>query len=157
VLTVLTWSRLRAVDASAVVPERELHLLQSVPLFSPLPPTTLERLAAQLAPTTAMAGTELIRQGDRGDLFYVIATGHVDVSQDGHHIAKLGPGGYFGEIALLNDVPRVATCSATADTELYTLSRNRFVSAVTGNQTSANEIETVINNRLTELQSRRPT
>jgi predicted MFS family arabinose efflux permease len=157
ILTVLTWSRLRAVDASAVVPERELHLLQSVPLFSPLPPTTLERLAAQLSPMTAPAGTELIRQGDSGDLFYVIASGQVDVSQHGHHIAKLGPGGFFGEIALLNDVPRVATCTATTDAELYTLSRTRFVSAVTGNQTSANEIETVITNRLTELQSTTPT
>jgi MFS family permease len=152
-LTLLTYRRLRAVDSSVVVPERELRLLESTALFGALPPTTLERLAAHLLPMTAPAGTEIVRQGDTGDLFYVISSGRVEVSQSGRHVTNIGPGDYFGEIALLNDVPRVATCTATADTELYTLGRERFVSTVTGNRTSAREITSVVDSRLAELQT----
>jgi len=148
VLTILTFSRLRAVDASVVVPERQLRLLQSIPLFSPLPPTTLERLAAHLAPVAAVAGTELVREGDAGDLFYVVEAGHVEVTRAGCRVTDLGPGDYFGEIALLRDVPRSATCTAKTNVELYTIDRERFVSAVTGNSTSASEIESVIHRRL---------
>jgi len=151
VLAALAWPRLRAVDDATDLPERELRLLGSVALFSPLPPTTLERLAVHLRPATAVAGTELVREGDEGDLFYLIAEGRVEVSQHGHHVAQLGPHDYFGEIALLNDVPRVATCTAATDTHLYTLGRERFVSAVTGNTASAVEIQTVIDRRLSEL------
>jgi MFS family permease len=148
VLTILTFPRLRAVDASVVVPERQLRILQSIPLFSPLPPTTLERLAAHLSPVTAPAGTEFVREGDAGDLFYVVAAGRVEVSTEGGRVGELGPGDYFGEIALLRDLPRSATCTATTNVELYTIDRDRFVSAVTGNSTSASEIESVIHSRL---------
>ena len=148
VLTILTFPRLRAVDASVVIPERQLRILQSIPLFSPLPPTTLERLAAHLSSVTARAGTEFVREGDAGDLFYVVAAGRIEVSREGRRVGELGPGDYFGEIALLRDVPRSATCTATTNVELYTIDRDRFVSAVTGNSTSASEIESVIHSRL---------
>jgi MFS family permease len=148
VLTILTWPRLRAVDASVAVPERQLRLLQSIDLFRPLPPTTLERLAAQLSPVAAPRGTPLVREGDVGDLFYMIATGQVEVSRAGRPIRELGPGDYFGEIALLRDVPRGATCTATTEAELFTVGRERFVSAVTGNRRCAVEIESVIDSRL---------
>jgi MFS family permease len=153
VLTIFAFPRLRAVDASVVVPERQLRMLQSIPLFSPLPPTTLERLAAHLSPVTALAGTELVREGDDGDLFYVVAAGRVEVSREGGRVDELGPGDYFGEIALLRDVPRSATCTATTDVELYTIDRDRFVAAVTGNSTSASEIESVIHSRLAGLEA----
>jgi predicted MFS family arabinose efflux permease len=147
-LTALTWSRLRAVDASVAVPERELRLLQSIALFSPLPPTTLERLAGQLSPVAAAPGTALVQEGDAGDLFYVIAAGQVEVSRAGRHVRALGPGDYFGEIALMRDVPRGATCTATTQAELFTVGRERFVAAVTGNRRCAVEIESVIDSRL---------
>ena len=152
-LAVLSARRLSEIDASAVVPERALRLLETTALFGPLPPTTLERLAADLRPMTAEAGTVIVRKGDMGDLFYLIASGQIEVAQNGRPIAALGPGDYFGEIALLNDVPRIASCIATADAELYTLGRERFVSAVTGNRTSAVEIANVIDSRLAKLQT----
>ena len=68
--------------------------------------------------------------------------------EEGGRVGELGPGDYFGEIALLRDVPRSATCTATTNVELYTIDRDRFVSAVTGNSTSASEIESVIHSRL---------
>jgi MFS family permease len=153
VLTIFTFPRLRAIDGAVVIPERQLRMLQSIPLFSPLPPTTLERLAAHLAPVAAVAGTELVREGDAGDLFYVVEAGHVEVTRAGGRVTDLGPGDYFGEIALLRDVPRSATCTAKTNVELYTIDRERFVSAVTGNSTSASEIESVIHRRLGGLEA----
>jgi predicted MFS family arabinose efflux permease len=150
-LTAITFRHLRAVDDSADVPERELRLLESTALFQALPPTTLERLAAHALPMSVAAGTEIVREGDTGDLFYVIASGRVAVSRSGRPVADLGPGDYFGEIALLEDVPRVASCLAEEDSELYTLTRERFVAAVSGNESSAREIATVIDSRLAEL------
>ena len=77
----------------------------------------------------------------------------MEVSQHGRHVADLGPRDYFGEIALLHDVPRVATCTAKTSTALYTLARQRFVSAVSGHSTRAREIEHVIDQRLSELRT----
>jgi predicted MFS family arabinose efflux permease len=153
ILALLTFGRLGRVDAAAVVPERQLGLLRSIPLFSPLPATTLDRLAGQLSPLRVAAESDVVRRGDTGDLFYVIAKGHVEVSENGRPIAQLGSGDYFGEIALLNNVPRVATCTATTDTDLYTLERERFLSAVTGNRASAEEIKAVVDTRLTQVRA----
>jgi MFS family permease len=150
-LAVLSYDRLRRVDATSDVPQRELATLTALPLFRPLPVTTLERLASHLRPAAAAAGTEIVREGDEGDLFYVINSGTVQVEQRGQSVAKLQPGDYFGEIALLRDLPRVATCRALTDVELYTLERDRFVSAVSGHTTSAAEAETVTEQRLGEL------
>jgi predicted MFS family arabinose efflux permease len=151
VLAAATYPRLRRIDGSADVPERELALLTAVPLFSPLPVTTLERLACKLERIEAAAGTQLVTEGDEGDLFYLIASGSVDVWHGGAHVKTLGPGDYFGEIALLHDAPRSATCVAKTDVELYTLERERFVSAVSGHALSAAEAESVAQQRLDDL------
>jgi MFS family permease len=150
-LAAITYPRLHRIDDSAEVPQRELALLSSLPLFSPLPVTTLERLAAHLHHVTAAAGTRLMTEGDEGDLFYVIAGGTIEVSRGGRRVAMLGPGDYFGEIALLHDVPRSATCVAATDAELFTLERERFVSAVSGHALSAAEAESVAKERLANL------
>jgi hypothetical protein len=149
-LAALSYGRLRRLDDAADVPERELAVLTAIPLFSPLPVTTLERLAARLGHLTASAGTTIVREGDDGDLFFVIRSGQVDVARAGKHIATLGPNEYFGEIALLHDAPRSATCVALTDVELYTLGRERFVSAVSGHATSAAEAEAVASARLAQ-------
>ncbi len=151
VLAALSYRRLRAIDLSADVPEHRLELLSAVALFSPLPATTLERVAVRLRPVAAPATTDLVREGEEGDVFYVIVSGLVDVSQGARHVATLGPGDYFGEIALLHGVRRVATCTARTDVELFTLEREQFVSAVSGHATSAGEADAVIRQRVSEL------
>lgn len=148
VLAAASYLRLAGIDASSHVPEDELKVLSAIPLFSPLPVTTLERLAGRLQTATAAADTQIVREGDDGDLFYVIKSGIVEVSRAGRYVNTLGPLDYFGEIALLHDMPRAATCRAKTDVELYTLARERFFSAVSGHATSAAEAESVASRRL---------
>jgi len=153
VLAMIFQARLRAVDEAATVPERELELVASVPFFEPLAPTTLEQLAMRVRPLSVPAGTVVIREGEGGDVFYLIESGQVDVIRDGKLVATLGAGQYFGEIALLHDVPRTATCVARSDAKLYELERRVFLSAVSGNEQSHATIEDIVTGRLEELES----
>jgi MFS family permease len=152
-LAVIFRPRLRAVDEATTVPQRELELLASVAFFEPLAPTTLEKLAMRLRPLVVQAGTEVVREGEGGATFYIIGSGQVDVIHGGKLVATLGSGQYFGEIALLHDVPRVATCVVRSDAELYELERQVFVSTVSGNDQSHATIEDVVVGRLDELES----
>jgi MFS family permease len=148
ILVVPAWPRLTAIDRSARVPEEQLELLRGNAIFAPLPAATLEQLADRLTEVRAAAGETIIRQGERGDLFYVIDDGTVEVSVDGQPPRELGRGESFGEIALLRDVPRTATVTARTDVVLYALDRNTFIPAVTGSGPSLSAAEGVIGMRL---------
>ncbi len=129
----LTWSRLAALDRRAVAPVRELEMLRRTTLFRPLPIPQLEAVARRASWVTAPAGQVIIRKGEPGDRFYVLASGAVKVERDGALLRELtSPGDGFGEIALLRDVPRTATVTATTDTELLVIERGPFLAAVTG-------------------------
>ena len=151
VMAALLWRRIRALDGEALAPIRELELLRAIPLFKPLPAPAIDQLASSLIPVHATAGGEIVRQGESGDRFYVIASGEVDVFIDGRHISTLGPGEHFGEIALLRDVARTATVKARTDTELYALERDEFLSAVTGHAASAEAADAIVSSRLAGL------
>jgi CRP-like cAMP-binding protein len=129
-IALLLLPRFRSIDErSEPVPE-VLSLLAGVPLFSPLPPITLEKLAARSSTTEKATGDVVVTEGDPGDLFYVITEGEVEVFRDGHHQCMLGPGEQFGEIALLRDTTRTATVVATRPTTLITIGGRDFVDAV---------------------------
>jgi MFS family permease len=148
VLAALTWHRVRVIDAAAEVPVRELDLLTRLPFFAPLSAPVVERLAARLWERRVEAGKDVFRQGDYGDAFYVIAAGRAEVFVDGRRVNELGPADYFGEIALLRDVPRTATVRARTDLELYALEGHNFVAAVSGHAASAEEADLVVAARL---------
>jgi len=122
---------LSRIDRIALAPPG-LELLRGVPLLALLPQATLEGLARALVPVEVGPGQAVIREGDHGDRFYVIETGSVEVTKEGRHVATLGPGDFVGEIALLRDVPRTATVTATSATVLQALERSQFLPAVTG-------------------------
>jgi MFS family permease len=148
VIVVLTWPRLRRLDASADVPERALELLRGVPFLAVLPPPALEALAERAVPVAVPAGKAVFRQGEPGDRFYVIGDGTVDVAADGEERPSLGRGQYFGEIALLRDMPRTATVIARTDLDLLAVERDDFIAAVTGHAPSADAAGAVVGARL---------
>jgi MFS family permease len=153
VLAVVSWPRLKRIDAEVAVPERELALLMNLPLFAPLPPATLEHLARSLQPVGVAAGADIVREGEPGDRFYIVATGEVEVAAEGKPLRALGPGDYFGEIALLREVPRTASVVAKEDSELLTLDRDEFVASVTGHPESREAADAVIGARLGTLRA----
>ena len=129
-LAILTYRRLVEIDR-AVAPAAEVELIKRVPMFAPLSIAAKERVAASLIPVTVAAGDTIIRAGEVGDRFYVVGSGVLDIDVPGHRVTA-GAGDYFGEIALLRDIPRTATVTASADSVVYALEREDFLAVVTG-------------------------
>jgi MFS family permease len=105
--------------------------LRNVPVLTRLAATVLDDLAARFALERFANRTEIVHEGDSGDRFYIVKQGHVDVIAQGDrptpaHVATLSRMDYFGEIALLSNVPRTATVRAAGAVELYSLSRADF-------------------------------
>jgi CRP/FNR family cyclic AMP-dependent transcriptional regulator len=97
-----------------------LEALGSVPLFSSLDRKELKKLTGSFTERDFPAGAVVVEQGaERGIGFFVITEGRARVSADGRDLNVLGPGDYFGEIALIGD--RVRTATVTAETDLQTL------------------------------------
>src|SRR5207249_3419091 len=109
---------------------QERDRLRAVPLFSEATPRQLDLLAVKLAVQPFQRGDSVVRQGDRGDAFYVVREGQVDVLSRGNgrsrRLTELGPGEYFGEIALLRDQPRMATVRGKTDGSVWKLERQDF-------------------------------
>jgi putative peptide zinc metalloprotease protein len=112
----------------AALQERER--LRAVPLLSDATPRQLDLLAVKLAVQPFQRGDPLMRQGDRGDAFYIVREGQVDVlaRENGRsrRLSVLGPGEYFGEIALLRNQPRMATVRGKTEGSVWRLERQDF-------------------------------
>ena len=153
-LAVLLASRpLLEIDRRAPVPVVEIALLRSLPLFSPLGAPALEGLARGLAELQAPAGTVVVREGEPGDRFYVVAEGELDVSARGRELRTIGRGDGFGEIALLENVPRTATVTALTDSRLYALDKPSFLASVSSHPRAAGEADRLVRERLPSKQA----
>jgi hypothetical protein len=139
------------VDRGAKVPQVEIALLRSMALFAALPAPAVEGVARALEPLELPAGSVVMHMGEVGDRFYAIAAGEVEVSRNGLVVARLGRGEGFGEIALLDDVPRTATVTALSDVLLYALEKEAFVTAVTGHAPAAQAASALVAKRRDEL------
>ncbi len=141
--------RVVRIDATAEAPEHdELRILAAIPIFTPLPGASLEHLAGRLVPLRLEPDTVIVREGDAGDRFYIVAEGTVEISEYGRALSELIPGGYFGEISLIRDVPRTATVTTKTAVVLYALDREDFLAAVTSHAPSAEAAEEVVSSRL---------
>lgn len=145
-LTLVSYRRLTEIDRAAA-PAPELELIERVPMFAPLSVAAKERLAASLVPQPVQAGELVIRAGETGDRFYIVADGELEISAEGLH-ATARRGDYFGEIALLRDVPRTATIKALVDSKLYALQREDFLATVTGHETAHAAGDAIADERL---------
>jgi MFS family permease len=130
-VTLLSLVGLRRIDSVALAPEG-FRLLSGVTFFAPLRRRVMETLARESEIQDFTNGQVVFREGDHGDRFYVIESGSASVTIDGRPVRELGPGDFFGEIALLTDVPRTATVTATAPLTVRTVEREAFLTAVTG-------------------------
>jgi MFS family permease len=127
--TLLPMASLRGLD-TAVPPSEAIRLLRGHMLFRALPPAVIEGLARELVSLPVHAGDVVIREGQPGDRFYLIAEGEFDVSIVGEHIRTLHTGDGFGEIALMRNVLRTATVISRTDGLLYGLDREPFLDAL---------------------------
>jgi CRP-like cAMP-binding protein len=145
---VVLWHRLRTLDDMSRASPALVSLLAGIPIFAPLSDAALDRLATSLRMVSVPAGTTVFEQGDDGDAFYAIEEGTADVLIDGSVVRTLSAGGYFGEIALLRNVPRTATILALTDLRLQRLERNRFLETVMGSSASTHAANAVVGARL---------
>lgn len=129
--------------------EEQARLLQGDPLFVPLSMSIIEELAASLQPVIFEPDQLLIREGEPGNSYLIVADGEVEVSQAGSPIRHLGPGAGVGEISLLRDVPRTASVRAIGKVRAYALDSEVFLQAVTGTPASRRAAESIVDDRLT--------
>lgn len=141
VATALVLPTLGASERTIALPLREIGLLRRLRLFAPVAAPQLETSARRLVPVAVDAGEAVIREGEPGDAFYVIASGRALVERGGTPIRELGPGEGFGEIALIRRVPRTATVTALTPLELLALGREDFLLAITGSPGALDEAE----------------
>jgi putative ABC transport system ATP-binding protein len=136
-----------AVHETSVICE----FLRQFPLFADLQTSTLTEVADKMMVQEAEAGEVVIRQGDPGELFYLIRSGKVDVvvQQDGvsRQVAELGEGQYFGEAALLRDEPRNATVIARTQSVFYTLGKADFKDVLARSRSFVEELRNVLASR----------
>jgi MFS family permease len=144
----VSWRRLRRMDRSIGVRDRDIALLQRVAMLNPLPLPSIEQLARGLEPLDVPAGEAVVRQGDVGDRYFVIESGEAEVVGDGRSVTVLRPGEGFGEIALLRRTTRTATVRALSDLRLKSLRSDHFLPVVLGYIPSAYEAGEVVDSRL---------
>jgi CRP-like cAMP-binding protein len=116
-------------------------------MFRGLSVVAKERVAASLIPLSFPAGAEIVTEGETGDRFYIVVDGQIGASERGRPAGR-GSLEYFGEIALLRDVPRTATVIARTPVRLYALERDDFLAAVTGYSGGPEAGEAVVAERL---------
>jgi CRP/FNR family transcriptional regulator, cyclic AMP receptor protein len=100
--------------------------LKAVPFFSAMSKSELAAVAQQTDEIDVPAGKVLAREGDFGEEFFVIDAGTAQVTRGGEPIAELGPGDFFGEMALLEEDRRTATVTATTPMSLIVMTRASF-------------------------------
>jgi CRP/FNR family transcriptional regulator, cyclic AMP receptor protein len=98
----------------------------SVWLFSECSRSDLRAIAKAAQPTTVRSGKVICDEGEVGQAFYFIVSGKATVLRNGRKVAELGPGDYFGELALLDRLPRSATVKAQTDMELVAIGQRDF-------------------------------
>jgi signal transduction histidine kinase len=108
-----------------------LHTFESLDLFRDLPPSDLDKFLAQCREEEAEPGELLVREGDAADKFYILLEGQVEIWKDhgtpyADQLAVRGPGACFGEMALIDELPRSATVRTTTRVRVVTLAKPHF-------------------------------
>ncbi len=105
--------------------------------------------------TVMPAGRVIFNSGDPGDCMYVVIGGEVDITVNGRVIETVGPGGIFGEMALVEDQPRTATAIVKSESKLVAVNRNRFLFMVQQTPFFSLQLLTIVTDRLRRLMAER--
>ena len=133
VLAVAAVPALLRLDATAVFRPQLVKLLRGISFLAVLDVQAVERLAQGAVEVWVDAGHDVVREGENGELFYVVDEGDLAVTVKGHsQTVQLGPGSCFGEIALLRQIPRTATVHSITGCRLWQIDRDLFLSTVAG-------------------------
>ena len=114
-----------------------VDVLKKVPLFSSLDDRELEEIAVSMKERRVPAGETILEQGAGGAGFFVVDEGEAEVTVSGEPVATIGPGDYFGEIALLTGSDRTATVTASTDMVCYGMTSWDFKPLVESNSAIA--------------------
>jgi len=132
-------------------------MLKNVPIFSELGRRDLERVSKLMVPRSVRAGEAIIKEGDQAAGFFIISSGKVEVVHDvdgkAERLAELGPGDFFGEMALFEGFPRNATVRAVGDTECLAMTRWDFTAEMKNHPEIAVSMVPVLVRRLREVES----
>jgi CRP-like cAMP-binding protein len=129
----------------------KVEALKRAPLFEDLSRRELTQLARMSDDLELPAGKVLCKEGDIGQEFFVIVEGEVDVKRKGRRLATRGPGEFVGEIALLEDTPRMATVTAKTPLRCFVLTRRHFRDLVETNPAVERKVLRTLARRVVEL------
>ncbi len=151
--------RQRQQDTRARGPRRRrkeelIGALRNSSLFAFATDKDLRNVAKHAQTLVVVKGTVIVREGEPGDRFYVMLDGAARVSRNGRKIADLGSGQSFGELALLVNLPRNATVSATDDSELVSFERKTFAHLLDESPLFARRLLEGLAKRLREFDAR---
>jgi CRP/FNR family cyclic AMP-dependent transcriptional regulator len=123
-------------------------VLKKVPLFAGLEKRELEQIAATMRERRFSTGDTVTEEGAGGAGFFIVETGHADIQVEGEQRGTIGPGDYFGEIALLTGSDRTATIKATTDLHCYGMTPWDFRPLVESNSAIAWKLLTAMAEKL---------
>lgn len=121
--------------------------LAKIPLFKECTKKELQAVSRLVTPINVKAGKVLTKEGDAGREFMIIASGTASVRRKGRKIAALGPGDFFGELALLAGVPRTATVIAESDMVVEALNRAEFATLLDESPSIARKVLSAVARR----------
>lgn len=131
-----------------------MDALIHVPMFRDLHKKALERLERIARQRSFTAGDVVVKEGDEGVGFFLITSGRVAVTKEGHDLSSLGVNEFFGEMALLDTYRRSATVTATETTKCLALLRSDFIAELRSNADLAVEMLVLMSRRVRDADER---
>jgi CRP-like cAMP-binding protein len=130
------------------VPDPKVDRLAHVPLFAGIPKRDLEFVASRVDEVSLEPGQTLITEGEPTEAFFILESGHVNVTRGGKPLNRLGPGDFFGEIGMLDRGTATATVVTDGPVEAMVLSHTQFRDAIKANNNLALQVIAAMAKRL---------
>jgi CRP/FNR family cyclic AMP-dependent transcriptional regulator len=131
--------------------DAKIELIAEVPLFAKCSKREMAKIASVADELDIYAGKVLIREGQRGSEFFVLIDGNVDVTARGKWVRTLRSGEFFGEIALISDVPRTATVTASTPLHVLVITRRSFMRLLEESPQIQQKVLRTLADRVSEL------